>query len=44
MVEQLEPPGFMARNHGVRTPTSVVIAHVVYGGLLGFSYAPRVVG
>jgi hypothetical protein len=40
VVRQLEPPGFMARNYGVRTPVSVLIAHVLFGGLLGFFYVP----
>jgi hypothetical protein len=37
----LEPPGFLALNYGVRTPVSVMLAHVVYGALLGFFYAPH---
>jgi len=40
VVEQLEPPGFMARNYGVRTPISILVAHVLFGGLLGFFYLP----
>lgn len=32
---QLEPPGFLALNYGYRTPVSVVIAHLLYGGVLG---------
>jgi uncharacterized membrane protein YagU involved in acid resistance len=32
---QLEPPGFMSLNYGRRTPASVVLAHVVYGLMLG---------
>jgi hypothetical protein len=35
---QLEPPGFMALRYGVRTPISVVIAHVVFGAILGAFY------
>jgi hypothetical protein len=31
----LEPPGFMALHYGYRTPLSVLIAHVVYGAILG---------
>ena len=38
--QQLEPPGFMARNYGVRTPISVLTAHLLFGGLLGFFYMP----
>jgi hypothetical protein len=34
----LEPPGFLALNYGIRTPISVVIAHIVYGALLGGFY------
>lgn len=32
---QLEPPGLMALNYGYRTPLSVVLAHLVYGAVLG---------
>ncbi|HEY3117502.1 MAG TPA: hypothetical protein VGK54_12235, partial [Chloroflexota bacterium] len=35
---QLEPPGFLALNYGRRTPLSVVIAHVLYGAILGVFY------
>jgi uncharacterized membrane protein YagU involved in acid resistance len=38
VVAQLEPPGFLALNYGYRTPLSVVLAHVVFGGLLGAFY------
>jgi len=34
----LEPPGFLALHYGVRTPVSVVIAHVVFGIVLGTFY------
>jgi hypothetical protein len=37
---QLEPPGFLALNYGVRTPISVLIAHVAFGAMLGGFYAP----
>jgi hypothetical protein len=40
VVEQLEPPGFLAMNYGTRTPISVLIAHAVFGALLGFFYLP----
>ena len=36
--KQLEPPGFMALNYGRRTPISVMLAHVVFGGILGAFY------
>ena len=35
---QLEPPGFMALNYGLRTPISVFIAHAVFGAILGALY------
>jgi hypothetical protein len=35
---QLEPPGFLALNYGQRTPISVIIAHLIYGGILGAFY------
>lgn len=40
VVRQLEPPGFMARNYGVRTPISVMLAHVLFGAILGLFYVP----
>ena len=36
--KQLEPRGFMAFNYGRRTPISVIVAHLVYGGILGAFY------
>lgn len=38
VVRGLEPPGFLALHYGVRTPVSVVLAHVVFGLLLGAFY------
>ena len=34
----LEPPGFMALHYGRRTPLIAVVAHVLYGGILGSFY------
>jgi hypothetical protein len=31
----LEPPGFLMRNYGAGTPVVSVIAHVVYGAIVG---------
>jgi hypothetical protein len=31
----LEPPGFMLLNYGVATPIVTVVAHVVYGAIIG---------
>ena len=36
-VRQLEPPGFMAMHYGLRTPFSVLFAHVVFGLILGIA-------
>lgn len=33
-VSLLEPPGFMARNYGLRTPVVSLIAHVAYGTII----------
>jgi hypothetical protein len=38
---QLEPPGFMAKNYGRRTPVAVVVAHIAYGSLLGAFYRAK---
>jgi uncharacterized membrane protein YagU involved in acid resistance len=40
VVDQLEPPGFLALHYGVQTPISVVVAHVAFGIVLGIFYAP----
>lgn len=32
---QLEPPGFFALNYGRGTPLVTLIAHLIYGGVLG---------
>ena len=34
----LEPPGFMALNYGYQTPLSIVLAHIVFGIILGAFY------
>jgi hypothetical protein len=34
----LEPPGFMALNYGRRTPIVTLIAHVIYGAIIGHFY------
>jgi uncharacterized membrane protein YagU involved in acid resistance len=40
VTRQLEPPGFLALNYGVRTPVSVVVAHLIFGAIIGAFYAP----
>jgi uncharacterized membrane protein YagU involved in acid resistance len=39
VTRQLEPPGFLALNYGYQTPVSVVLAHVIYGAILGAFYS-----
>jgi uncharacterized membrane protein YagU involved in acid resistance len=41
LVRQLEPPGFLALNYGYETPVLVIIAHVVFGIILGGFYTFR---
>jgi hypothetical protein len=41
LMRQLEPPGFLALNYGFQTPISVVVAHVVFGTILGAFYSFR---
>jgi uncharacterized membrane protein YagU involved in acid resistance len=38
LMRQLEPPGFLALNYGYQTPVSVMIAHIVFGIVLGAFY------
>jgi hypothetical protein len=38
---QLEPPGFLALNYGRRTPAAVLLAHLIYGAVLGAFYRLR---
>jgi hypothetical protein len=35
---QLEPPGFLALNYGRRTPFVTVVAHLLYGAVIGAFY------
>ena len=38
VVRQLEPPGFLSRHYGTRTPVSILLAHAVFGAVLGAFY------
>lgn len=40
---ELEPPGFMALHYGRATPVVSLVAHLIYGALIGLLYqlAPR---
>lgn len=40
VVRVLEPPGFLALNYGYQTPLVAVLAHLLYGGILGAFYQP----
>lgn len=40
VVRGLEPPGFLGRNYGSRTPLFGFVAHVVFGAILGGFYRP----
>jgi len=35
---QLEPPGFFLLNYGISTPMAVIIAHIIFGIMLGVFY------
>lgn len=37
---ELEPPGFMAMNYGRQTPLVTMLAHIIFGAILGTFY-PR---
>lgn len=37
----LEPPGYLATNYGRFTPLITIVAHTVYGIILGLFYVPR---
>jgi len=41
VVRQLEPPGFLGLHYGIRTPISVVFAHIVFGIILGGFYSVK---
>jgi len=37
----LEPPGLLALNYGIQTPAVAIVAHVVYGSILGLLLQAR---
>ena len=41
VVRQLEPPGFLGLHYGWRTPISVLIAHAIFGSILGGLYVMK---
>jgi uncharacterized membrane protein YagU involved in acid resistance len=40
VVRQLEPPGFLGTNYGIQTPISGLVAHLIFGAVLGYFYTP----
>jgi uncharacterized membrane protein YagU involved in acid resistance len=38
VVRQLEPPGFLGLHYGVRTPISIIAAHLIFGLILALFY------
>ena len=38
VVRQLEPPGVLALNYGVQTPVATLVAHLIFGAILGAFY------
>ncbi len=40
--QQLQPPGFMALHYGRRTPLVTIVAHVIFGMVLGSFYILQV--
>ena len=41
VVRQLEPPGFLGLHYGIRTPISILIAHAIFGVILGAFYVVK---
>ena len=41
VVKQLEPPGFLGLHYSIRTPISIIIAHVIFGAILGAFYTMK---
>ena len=37
----LEPPGYLTTNYGRATPLITILAHTIYGAVLGTFYLPR---
>ena len=40
-MRQLEPPGFLGLHYGIRTPLTVLVAHVIFGIILGTFYVVK---
>jgi hypothetical protein len=37
----LQPPGFLALNYGMQTPAATIVAHLIYGAVVGSLYRVR---
>lgn len=38
VTRELEPPGFLGLNYGIQTPITVVVAHLIFGAIIGAFY------
>ena len=36
-----KPPGFLGRNYGIRIPNAALVAHAIFGGIIGALYSLR---
>jgi uncharacterized membrane protein YagU involved in acid resistance len=41
VARQLEPPGFLGLHYGIRTPISIMVAHIIFGMILGGFYVVK---
>jgi hypothetical protein len=41
VARQLEPPGFLGIHYGIRTPISILVAHAIFGAILGAFYVVK---
>jgi uncharacterized membrane protein YagU involved in acid resistance len=41
VARQLEPPGFLGLHYGIRTPISIMVAHIIFGMILGAFYVVK---
>ncbi len=41
VARQLEPPGFLGMHYGIRTPISILLAHAIFGAILGAFYVVK---
>jgi uncharacterized membrane protein YagU involved in acid resistance len=41
VARQLEPPGFLGMHYGIRTPISILVAHAIFGAIIGAFYVVK---